>query len=37
MSGPAESVYDVIVLGTGPVGQTVAERAGTFSAERYTV
>lgn len=30
MSGPAESVYDVIVPGTGPVGQTVAERAGAF-------
>jgi pyruvate/2-oxoglutarate dehydrogenase complex dihydrolipoamide dehydrogenase (E3) component len=28
MSGPAaESVYDVIVIGTGPIGQTVADRA----------
>lgn len=27
MSGPAESLYDVIVIGTGPIGQTVAGRA----------
>ncbi|MGH3764199.1 MAG: dihydrolipoyl dehydrogenase family protein [Pseudonocardiaceae bacterium] len=27
MSGPAESVYDVIVVGMGPIGETVAERA----------
>jgi pyruvate/2-oxoglutarate dehydrogenase complex dihydrolipoamide dehydrogenase (E3) component len=27
MSGPAENVYDVIVIGTGPIGQTVADRA----------
>jgi pyruvate/2-oxoglutarate dehydrogenase complex dihydrolipoamide dehydrogenase (E3) component len=28
MSGSVDSVYDVIVVGTGPIGQTVAERAG---------
>ena len=28
MNGPADSAYDVIVLGAGPVGQTVATRAG---------
>jgi pyruvate/2-oxoglutarate dehydrogenase complex dihydrolipoamide dehydrogenase (E3) component len=28
MNGPADSAYDVIVLGTGPVGPTVATRAG---------
>jgi pyruvate/2-oxoglutarate dehydrogenase complex dihydrolipoamide dehydrogenase (E3) component len=27
MSGSADSVYDVIVVGTGPIGQTVAQRA----------
>jgi pyruvate/2-oxoglutarate dehydrogenase complex dihydrolipoamide dehydrogenase (E3) component len=27
MSGPAESLYDVIVIGAGPIGQTVADRA----------
>jgi len=27
MSGPAEALYDVIVIGTGPVGQTVTDRA----------
>jgi pyruvate/2-oxoglutarate dehydrogenase complex dihydrolipoamide dehydrogenase (E3) component len=27
MSGLAESLYDVIVIGTGPIGQTVADRA----------
>jgi pyruvate/2-oxoglutarate dehydrogenase complex dihydrolipoamide dehydrogenase (E3) component len=27
MSGPAESLYDVIVIGAGPIGQTVAGRA----------
>ena len=27
MSGPAEDPYDVIVIGAGPVGQTVADRA----------
>ena len=27
MSGPAENVYDVIVIGAGPVGYTVADRA----------
>jgi pyruvate/2-oxoglutarate dehydrogenase complex dihydrolipoamide dehydrogenase (E3) component len=28
MSSPAtENVYDVIVIGTGPIGQTVADRA----------
>ena len=27
MSGPAENVYDVIVIGAGPVGYTVAARA----------
>jgi len=27
MSGPAGNVYDVIVVGMGPVGQTVAGRA----------
>jgi len=26
MSGPAENVYDVIMIGTGPVGYTVADR-----------
>jgi hypothetical protein len=28
MSGPADSMYDVIVVGMGPIRQTVAERAG---------
>jgi dihydrolipoamide dehydrogenase len=28
VSGPAaQNAYDVIVIGTGPIGQTVAERA----------
>jgi dihydrolipoamide dehydrogenase len=27
MSGSAENVYDLIVIGTGPIGQTLAERA----------
>ncbi len=27
MSAPADGVYDVIVVGMGPIGQTVAERA----------
>src|SRR5215468_7124251 len=27
MSGPAESVYDVIVVGMGPIGESVADRA----------
>jgi pyruvate/2-oxoglutarate dehydrogenase complex dihydrolipoamide dehydrogenase (E3) component len=27
MSGPVEDLYDVIVIGTGPIGQTVADRA----------
>jgi dihydrolipoamide dehydrogenase len=27
MSGPVENVYDVIVIGAGPVGYTVADRA----------
>ena len=27
MSGPTESLYDVIVIGTGPIGRTVADRA----------
>jgi pyruvate/2-oxoglutarate dehydrogenase complex dihydrolipoamide dehydrogenase (E3) component len=27
MSGPAESLFDVIVIGAGPIGQTVAGRA----------
>jgi len=27
MSGPAEDLYDVIVIGAGPIGQTVADRA----------
>ena len=27
MSGPAEDPYDVIVIGAGPIGQTVADRA----------
>jgi dihydrolipoamide dehydrogenase len=27
MNGSAETIYDVIVIGTGPIGQTVAERA----------
>jgi pyruvate/2-oxoglutarate dehydrogenase complex dihydrolipoamide dehydrogenase (E3) component len=27
MSGPARNLYDVIVIGTGPIGQTVAGRA----------
>jgi pyruvate/2-oxoglutarate dehydrogenase complex dihydrolipoamide dehydrogenase (E3) component len=27
MSGPAENVYDVIVVGAGPVGYTLADRA----------
>jgi flavin-dependent dehydrogenase len=26
MSGPAQNVYDVIVIGAGPVGYTVADR-----------
>jgi len=27
MSGPAEDSYDVIVIGAGPIGQTVTDRA----------
>ena len=27
MNGLTESLYDVIVIGTGPIGQTVADRA----------
>jgi pyruvate/2-oxoglutarate dehydrogenase complex dihydrolipoamide dehydrogenase (E3) component len=29
MSGPAENLYDVIVIGAGPIGQIVADRPGS--------